>query len=1328
MRLNGFVYRAGQAEEGDRVRKPAVRYGLMTLAALALLAVVLFIRLSAGPIQADALRPTVERVLAGQVAGGRARVGHVQLAHFGEANAIGLRMTDVFLDDGKARPVLRAKLVETGLGLDSIGLLAPAPSHLVVRDFFAAISASPQGAFQLGYDAKGPPPPLRLDTLIFSLTGKPRRDRPLSYIRSVNLQNGSVFMREVGGPVSWKAAIRKVTFSKSRDRLAADSRLVIDDGLHHAVINGSAQGAVGLKQLTTQGSIGDFDPARIFPASGLTRGVSGLDAAIDGQARLDYAADGGVTAADVTGHAGPGTLRFGDVVQPLDGADAVTRYDPASKQVVLQSLRLDATRTRLNIVGRLWLVPERRNQSARVEYRLASDHSLLTIAPHAQSQTLDNLSLAGALVPEKGRLEVRDLRVLLAAQPVKITALLYRGANPDISWGIKADIGIGGEIGIPQVMAFWPEDIAKGARLWLEPRLLSARVTRASVHADIPPGQIERHKLLNNQLRIAFNYREGVLKVAPTLPAIEHAVGSGVVQGDRLDLVMPTGSLYKLALTNGVVTIPRFKPRGALATFKARTTGDLGDMLTLINMPPLELMGPTGMSPSRLSGPAVLDIVITRPMLFHVQPSDYGATYKGTIRNSTIKDVAIGMDLTGGDMSVDGDLDHVAAAGTGRVGPFAGKIAFKAGLRGRNAGGKAMDLDGKVSFVGAEGAPFQAHIDTNNGTGGGVVRSRVFDGRIDWTPTKVLAAGIGRPDAWKQSGLPVGPGLPDRVPVRLAMAARGDAWTGSLDADAYSGALSYAKTPSRRFGYSAEITPDEARRMGLSQFPLFQRPQQIVLTANLQDAGGAADYSLAGMKGRVDWTPGAAAGALNYRFHTSLDRADFADLGLPLRPAAALAVDAQGSAAKGGISGQAQVAGAAIRYSVTPPDAGRRQIALSGSAPEETFARVGLDVHEFMDGAVDFSGRLDQALGGALSGRLEADLSRAALSVPDSGWSKPMGRPARGYIDLAIQPGGVSARHIVAEGPGLEVNGSAVLARDSASLSMPIARLEGFFDGSLQAREGKDGISADVDARYLDFRPILKRVQKASGAAGAASPSPSLHLDAKVARVRLSETGYVKNVKLSGGWGAPDLRRATLTASTMAGSALGVKLYPDKGTTALSLEVADLGDVAKSLGGYDNLRGGVASGAGRVVEGGYDFDFDVKNLTIIRVPGAAQLVATNGAIVFDEVIAPLKLRGSEVTLDEVRATGKSVGLTARGVMDTKTRTLDVVGVVTPDYVLNAALGGALGARPGEGLFGITYTAKGPFEAPKIAINPLSVAAPGFLRRLFEPRTPTAPQG
>ncbi len=47
------------------------------------------------------------------------------------------------------------------------------------------------------------------------------------------------------------------------------------------------------------------------------------------------------------------------------------------------------------------------------------------------------------------------------------------------------------------------------------------------------------------------------------------------------------------------------------------------------------------------------------------------------------------------------------------------------------------------------------------------------------------------------------------------------------------------------------------------------------------------------------------------------------------------------------------------------------------------------------------------------------------------------------------------------------------------------------------------------------------------------------------------------------------------------------------------------------------------------------------------------------------------------------------------------------------------VGNLLVSRKGEGMFGLTYSAKGAFSSPKISVNPLSLAAPGILRRIFE---------
>jgi len=53
------------------------------------------------------------------------------------------------------------------------------------------------------------------------------------------------------------------------------------------------------------------------------------------------------------------------------------------------------------------------------------------------------------------------------------------------------------------------------------------------------------------------------------------------------------------------------------------------------------------------------------------------------------------------------------------------------------------------------------------------------------------------------------------------------------------------------------------------------------------------------------------------------------------------------------------------------------------------------------------------------------------------------------------------------------------------------------------------------------------------------------------------------------------------------------------------------------------------------------------------------------------------------------------------------------------------IGDILTGGEGGGLFAFTYTIRGSFADPSVSVNPLSVLAPGFLRRLFFEETPSA---
>ncbi|MFN3230081.1 MAG: hypothetical protein ACK41P_09535, partial [Asticcacaulis sp.] len=414
-------------------------------------------RLAQGPVTAGFFRNSAEAYLAALVpGGGSARVGHVQVVWFQNARGLGLLLNDVAVYDRIGRTVASAEAVDAAVALDGLPVLTLAPARVSAQGFSAVISVSPEGRYELGYEATGTPEVVAGLTEVFQhLMGPERAFAPVSYLRDINFRDGQLEFYEVGTKVAWKAAVSALTFQKQDGRLTGAFNMAVGDGTDQARLKADLKAAIGLGDAQIRADVSNFSPARFFPRTGPTQSLSALDAVIEGKGVIAYNNREGVRQADVNFVAGPGTLRFGTAQQRFDGAGIVARYDAATRTVHLSQMRLKTERASGTLKGTVRLIPEDRRKGtvASLAYDLSGEALELSLADDFEPQSLTEVSAKGRYTPEKRLIEIDQSRALLGGAPATAVGSVFQ--NEEGWLGAKLTARIDGDVSRDQVMTFW---------------------------------------------------------------------------------------------------------------------------------------------------------------------------------------------------------------------------------------------------------------------------------------------------------------------------------------------------------------------------------------------------------------------------------------------------------------------------------------------------------------------------------------------------------------------------------------------------------------------------------------------------------------------------------------------------------------------------------------------------------------------------------------------------------------------------------------------------------------------------------------------------------
>jgi len=411
---------------------------------------------------------------------------------------------------------------------------------------------------------------------------------------------------------------------------------------------------------------------------------------------------------------------------------------------------------------------------------------------------------------------------------------------------------------------------------------------------------------------------------------------------------------------------------------------------------------------------------------------------------------------------------------------------------------------------------------------------------------------------------------------------------------------------------------------------------------------------------------------------------------------------------------------------------------LNGDVSGEQWGRLGVDALATTQGPIAVKLEVLQKTKKSTSFTGSLDMKNALMDVSDLKWKKPLNTPATASFAAEMPEGkDINITSIEAEGPGLKIKGKGTLsAADMKPVSITLNPLiVGRTDVALRYTQvpGANGkLTFNAEGAALD----ISGMHGSNDTEHADPRSKEFHL--KVAKFYTSDTGYISKVSAIAVRDPQGWSQINLHGLADGGPMLSMDLDQlTDGHRNLLITCDDFGEALKGLGFTDTVKGGKLKISGvstvekpRLINGKiYITHFDVKDLPVLVVLmnatspfGIFNLVS--GKLGFDQLQGKFRWQGDALDLDNIRASGDSVGMTISGKADMNSGKADLNGTVAPFSMINRIIGSIpligdmITGGEGQGVLGVTYTIKGSLDKPDVSVNPASLLTPGILRSIF----------
>jgi hypothetical protein len=336
------------------------------------------------------------------------------------------------------------------------------------------------------------------------------------------------------------------------------------------------------------------------------------------------------------------------------------RYDGATRHLNLSNADLEAREARAHIQGGGDFIFDGAGSLERIHGQLTAANVALNMpGVFPQAVTYQGLNLAGEYLLQPRQFNLTKLNITAPGFALDGSGSIT--LNDSGSPGLVAKAHIPA-LPVRTLLRYWPIPVARGARGWIDQNIFSGDIGPLDAQTNFTPGMLDQNILPEDSMTMTFAMRDIEGNYVSGLTHATGVAGDAILTGDTFKANLNSGRIGPLNASRGTALIPNLHQRGTAGQFGVHIEGAMTDVMTLIDMKPLNYPTKFGIDPKTTGGRASADLMFTVPMLADLPVDDVGISVK-----AAVSDFAVTLGgktrLTNGDVTFDIDNSHLHQSG-----------------------------------------------------------------------------------------------------------------------------------------------------------------------------------------------------------------------------------------------------------------------------------------------------------------------------------------------------------------------------------------------------------------------------------------------------------------------------------------------------------------------------------------------------------------------------------------------------------------------------------------------------------------------------------------